>query len=660
MMDLIIGDRIRHRVLGWGTIVQIPEYCINIMLDNDTDIHEIYYDHNGIKRCIIESELAGPQFCDIYCKALEGLLSNNRFVIADSFYQAVCGFVELNVYKSLVRRYANNNNAAQQIEKLLIYDCLFTAEIIFQQYPQCVNEKWYIKNLNLRKKYVAEDQIEKLFLERKYLDAEKLFLENQQYVDEAWFHRLFCNVKNIEIKPKIRKMIANHNYQDAEEMFLENQQYIDRNWYEAALLEFKKKGIVLEIKKLVSERKYHDAEKVFLENQQFIDEAWFKREVDSEKSNEIKPQIRKMISSRNYRKAEKVFLENQQYIDEAWFEKVYVDAKRAHLSEHIVGLVYERNYQEAEKIFGENQQYIDREWFEKLLSIEKKANFIADTKADIDRLFSAGRHEDAELLFCKNQEHIDRKWYIQRKRHQLVDIEGWKEIICGDASSPYFIPPQYPIMEEINARRIQYIVHYTRTANLSNILQYGLLPRNTLDANGIKYVYNDSQRFDHEMSAICCSVSFPNYKMLYSKRQTSADWCIILINPLLLHTVKIKCCWFNAATSDGRYIMNGANSFHEMFLDRDSFPRRSETGIPDHYTTNPQAELLVLGGIDRKWIQKIVFLNNREIADYKPYAENIDLESDDNYGFFNPRVDYKFWQNEGEIKWAQDLSLCQF
>ena len=51
------------------------------------------------------------------------------------------------------------------------------------------------------------------------------------------------------------------------------------------------------------------------------------------------------------------------------------------------------------------------------------------------------------------------------------------------------------------------LVHVIRRDNLKSILKYGIIPRQTLDKNKIKYYYNDKKRLDDWLDAVCVSVT---------------------------------------------------------------------------------------------------------------------------------------------------------
>jgi hypothetical protein len=102
-------------------------------------------------------------------------------------------------------------------------------------------------------------------------------------------------------------------------------------------------------------------------------------------------------------------------------------------------------------------------------------------------------------------------------------------------------------------RKIETLVHFTRSQNLSSILQRGLLGRRVVEnqSYAICPQYNDSYRLDGYKEAICLSISFPNYQMFY--RYSNSDrqnWVILLLEASLLWNLDCAFCQENAASNN--------------------------------------------------------------------------------------------------------------
>ena len=102
------------------------------------------------------------------------------------------------------------------------------------------------------------------------------------------------------------------------------------------------------------------------------------------------------------------------------------------------------------------------------------------------------------------------------------------------------------------------LLHYTRVENLRSILREGLLSRETLDSRGQQYWYNDQSRVVGYKNAICLSISFPNYKMFYSKREekkkveevSDSHWVVLHIDAEVLW--ELDCALFQKNAASGR------------------------------------------------------------------------------------------------------------
>ncbi|MEA3239116.1 MAG: hypothetical protein U9Q94_04990, partial [Candidatus Bipolaricaulota bacterium] len=70
--------------------------------------------------------------------------------------------------------------------------------------------------------------------------------------------------------------------------------------------------------------------------------------------------------------------------------------------------------------------------------------------------------------------------------------------------------------QKLSEHGIKHLCHFTPLQNVPMILEHGLLPRGAVDRINSKPLLCDEERWDRQYDASCLSVSFPNYKMLYS------------------------------------------------------------------------------------------------------------------------------------------------
>ena len=215
------------------------------------------------------------------------------------------------------------------------------------------------------------------------------------------------------------------------------------------------------------------------------------------------------------------------------------------------------------------------------------------------------------------------------------------------------------IREELINRKIEYLVHFTRFSNLKSILTHGLVSVHYCERWGIEYNANDLDRKDNCRDAVSLSVSFPNYMLFYKFREKfkNEKWAVILLSTDIL--LKEPCDYFgsNAASSfyredisDGFWgysytFKDTYKHFKSVFKSNINGITRSDLNIPDFYTTNPQAEILVYGLIPTNYFKAIVFddinlcnLYNKEYHELIPGIYKPKL--------FSYREDYKFWQKE--------------
>lgn len=200
------------------------------------------------------------------------------------------------------------------------------------------------------------------------------------------------------------------------------------------------------------------------------------------------------------------------------------------------------------------------------------------------------------------------------------------------------------ISDFIQEREIKGLYHFTKVNNLHSILRNGLLSRRTLDEREITYSYNDPDRLEGSPEAICLSIGFPNYKMFYKYRNPTSDkeWCIIYLNPRILYEKECLFCIENAASSNERHRNDedkrGIEGLKKLYDDEE---HRNEMGLNSDFTTNPQAEVLVLDDIGVEYIEAVYFKENPvkfPISDYKEYKFLVWKY------LFDARSDYSYWR----------------
>jgi len=205
------------------------------------------------------------------------------------------------------------------------------------------------------------------------------------------------------------------------------------------------------------------------------------------------------------------------------------------------------------------------------------------------------------------------------------------------------------IQSLFEARQIHELVHFTRAENLLSILKSGLIPRGRLHPDW--FIANDESRIDGLLEASCLSISFPNYRMLYKYRQidNSRNWAVLRFRTAVVLT---KPCLFvpNNASSRGipehirvsRQDFAGAGGLAGMFAEP-SPGFRSERGITNEMTTDPQAEVLVFDVVEPQLIKGICLLRQDDDLQRKIQAIAPTVPIDIGSPLFRLRVDYAWW-----------------
>jgi len=155
-------------------------------------------------------------------------------------------------------------------------------------------------------------------------------------------------------------------------------------------------------------------------------------------------------------------------------------------------------------------------------------------------------------------------------------------------------------------------------------------------------------------AGLCLSIGFPNYRMFYKYRSNlQGIWAVIKIDPAILWEKECAFCLENAASSRVRGIpievRRKPESLRALFRDYhvpEMLIRREDLGLPDHFPTHPQAEVLVFDTIEAMWITEICL----ETPDHLKTLEIINANCGRSIpilaerDFYRPRKDYKFWR----------------
>jgi hypothetical protein len=192
---------------------------------------------------------------------------------------------------------------------------------------------------------------------------------------------------------------------------------------------------------------------------------------------------------------------------------------------------------------------------------------------------------------------------------------------------------------------VKQLVHFTRESSLDSILQRGLITRDTLTLEGFA-AFNDNVRADYT-HAVCVSIGFPNYKMWFriKKDNPDVDWVILVIAPTALWELPCAFCSANAALGAVAAIpiaqRQTLQAFQGMYVDVPG-KERVKLGIPSHWPTNPQAEVLMLQGVPRNYIRGVIALNTTQEQRLRTKYPSLQVWM--HAGYFRYRKDFAFWK----------------
>ena len=235
---------------------------------------------------------------------------------------------------------------------------------------------------------------------------------------------------------------------------------------------------------------------------------------------------------------------------------------------------------------------------------------------------------------------------INTKKERLENLEK----ICEEKTPLWEneLKSRKAIVEE---RSINEVFHFTDIKNLDSILKHGLLSREIIGEHDINFTPSDLSGPPQLTPYISTSISFPNYKMLFSKRMAdqSKEWV------LLAYCSDVLCklpCYFTPTNASNK-ISNRHFSFNSLF----NFPElRDKNQIKQSYPTDPQAEVLFYRNIDNKFLRYIYCENSgqkQKLEELYPSAKSFFKINPD---LFLPRNDHSFWTGKDYFSLNQEIS----
>jgi hypothetical protein len=202
------------------------------------------------------------------------------------------------------------------------------------------------------------------------------------------------------------------------------------------------------------------------------------------------------------------------------------------------------------------------------------------------------------------------------------------------------------IAEFLTERGIGSLFHFTRRENLKQILSSGLLPRVWLEKppirNALRPRFSDEQRWDGRKDSNCLSISFPNYRMFFSKAQTRQhEWVVLEFEATVLECYRAEFAPMNLSKKGVKPTI-GVQGAQRMFC---NWPLREALRLKRCHTTCPEAEALVGKILLPNRIRAIHFHPKSRNSAVVAMAKKRGIPVVISERMFRPRQDYRYWTN---------------
>ena len=296
----------------------------------------------------------------------------------------------------------------------------------------------------------------------------------------------------------------------------------------------------------------------------------------------------------------------------------------------------EDKYKKEDDLFSEERKKLDENKLHHLIHLLRE-KWVLDKKNEKDEKF--------RQIYQTQKENQEREKVEEKKREKewLEELEHEK------------LENLAKIKNEANIRNINQIVHFTTINYLDQILDEGIFSRNKLrkdKINSRNYLYTDPNDFGENSDWISTSISFPNYKMFYTKRMNkdhgqlkqAKGWVVIAMKSDILWKLDCRFSHTNAARS--KYFTSQSYSSYEKFLRMFEDSVLRSPNLQEKFTTDTQAEVLVRDFILPEYIKEIFFEDNISADAFKEsFNPNFKVTVDKSY--FYPREDIAYQKNLG-------------
>lgn len=271
MLKFNIGDRVKHKVLKWGTIAELSINII-VMFDDDVEKDRRSFSTENLEKWSDDYKQRNSQNDKAYSIVIKRYFQSAEYNKAHLFYQALSEYINHNDYTNLVKEY-RGKEVQEKVQTLISTGDFLAAEELYKEFPYIIDEVWYSQTIRDQKSGQIKAQIEISVCKRQYAKAQDLFDKNRQYVEMQWYEDLVIYQQTEEIKEQLVELIENNQFKAANRIFSLYSDRLNASWYEALLNKQKISNAREYVKELFARRNFVDAGLYYFEQKEFIDQA---------------------------------------------------------------------------------------------------------------------------------------------------------------------------------------------------------------------------------------------------------------------------------------------------------------------------------------------------------------------------------------------------
>ena len=368
-------------------------------------------------------------------------------------------------------------------------------------------------------------------------------------------------------------------------------------------------------------------------------------------SDEYEFKLNKLI--RKEKKIHDDFNEKKNYIADIEKRKSELDQWINNNQSSINTIQYKENKKELGELYFElinSKRDIEKKYNEFINSMEQETESIDNSK--LSHLRFLLRTEWKINKKIENDKKLKKIYDEQKKEQERLDLEELEqERLELEELEQERLENLSKIKEDATNRGIENLIHFTTLNYLDQLLKEGIFCRDKLLKDKFKsrtFILTDEDDIADNAEWISTSISFPNYKMFFSKRINQQNllrlkdvtgWVVLALDSKILWELDCRFTHVNAAKY--RYFTAPSFSKYERFekMFEDTY-LRSPT-LPDNFTTDVQAEVLIKDFIHTKYIKEVIF-EDRETANNFQNSTNTNYKITVDRSYFDKREDYGY------------------